>query len=151
MTRTKSQRVCSSVPVGLGAIHRPCAHYCMRCRTLRSRHLVPNAKHGSSDDSDDLQLEAGPSESGEVQTVESYAEKTPRAMLQVAFSRRKAATTLAQPVWSLSFHMGVQMNSCQDTQLEHIRNVSHSCTSNVVACRSSKHSLEFLQQPQYCR
>ena len=111
MTCTKSQRVCSSVPVGLGAIHRPCAHYCMRCRTLRSRHLVPNAKHGSSDDSDDLQLEAGPSESGEVQTVESYAEETPRAMLQVAFSRRKAATTLAQPVWSLSFHMGIQMNS----------------------------------------
>ncbi len=148
MTCTKSQRLCSSVPVGLGAAHRPCVHYSMHRRTLRSRHLVPNAKHWSSDDSDDLQLQAVPNESGEMQTM---AEESPRVMLQVAFSRRKAATTLAQPIWSLSFHMGIQMNSCKNTQLEDIQNVSHSCTSNVVACRSSKHLLEFLQQPQRCR
>lgn len=75
----------------------------MHCRTLRSRHVVPNAKHGSSDDSDDLQLQAVPSESGETQTMDSHAEETPRVMLQVAFSRREAATTLAQPVWSLTY------------------------------------------------
>ncbi len=115
MTCTKSQRLCSSVPSGLGAAHRPCVHCSMHCRTLRSRHLVPNAKHGSSDDSDDLQLRAVPSESGEMLTMESYAEESPRIMLQVAFSRRKAATTLAQPVWSVSFHMGIQKNSYKNT------------------------------------
>ena len=111
MTCTTSQRLCSSMPVGLGAAHRPCVHCFMHCRTLRSRHLVPNAKHWSSDDSDDLQLQAVPSESGEMQTMESYAEEGPRVMLQVAFSRRKGPTILAQLVWSLSFHMGIQMNS----------------------------------------
>lgn len=83
----ESQRLCSSVPVGLGAAHRPWVHFSMHCRALRGRHLVPNAKHGSSDDSDDLQLQAVPSESGEMQTMESYAEVSPRVMLQVAFSR----------------------------------------------------------------
>lgn len=78
----ESQRLCSSVPVGLGAAHRPWVHFSMHCRALRGRHLVPNAKHGSSDDSDDLQLQAVPSESGEMQTMESYAEESPRVMLQ---------------------------------------------------------------------
>ena len=88
MTCTESQRLCSLVPVGLGAAHRPCVHHSFHCRALRSRHLVPNAKHGSSDDSDDLQLQAVPSESGDMQTTETYAEESPRVMLQVAFSRR---------------------------------------------------------------
>ncbi len=94
MTCTKSQRLCSSVPAGLGAAHRPCIHSSTHCSTLRSRHFVLNAKHGSSDDSDDMQLQAVPCESGEMQSMESYAEESPRAMLQVALSRRKGATTL---------------------------------------------------------
>lgn len=127
MTCTKSQRLCSSVSVGLGAAHRPCVHYSRHCRTLRSRPLVANAQHGSSDDSDDLQLQAVPSESSETQTMNMYAEESPRVMLQVAFSRRKAVTTLAQPVWSLSFHMGVHMNSFKNTKLQekNIQNASH--------------------------
>ncbi|KAL0026873.1 hypothetical protein WJX77_008203 [Trebouxia sp. C0004] len=41
-----------------------------------------NAKEESSDDSDDLQLQAVPNESGDMQTITSYAEESPQVMLQ---------------------------------------------------------------------